>query len=152
MASARASSIDSVDRGTLRRVWLPLVVASVALGFFFVSPIGPRDGLRWVGLGLAVAGLSGVMFSRLTLGRSFSIVPKATELVTRGPYSRIRNPIYVSGLLSILGICVMVRRPLFWFLPVVVVPLQIVRARREARVLEEKFGDAYRDYRERTWF
>jgi protein-S-isoprenylcysteine O-methyltransferase Ste14 len=34
----------------------------------------------------------------------------------------------------------------------VVAPLQAMRARKEARVLEEKFGDAYREYRARTWF
>jgi protein-S-isoprenylcysteine O-methyltransferase Ste14 len=32
------------------------------------------------------------------------------------------------------------------------IPLQIVCARREAAVLEEKFGNAYRKYRKRTWF
>jgi protein-S-isoprenylcysteine O-methyltransferase Ste14 len=34
----------------------------------------------------------------------------------------------------------------------VIVPVQIIRARREAAVLEAKFGDAYREYRQRTWF
>jgi protein-S-isoprenylcysteine O-methyltransferase Ste14 len=34
----------------------------------------------------------------------------------------------------------------------VLVPMQIIRARREAAVLEAKFGDAYREYRQRTWF
>jgi protein-S-isoprenylcysteine O-methyltransferase Ste14 len=34
----------------------------------------------------------------------------------------------------------------------VLIPMQIVRARKEARVLEEKFGEEYRAYRARTWF
>jgi protein-S-isoprenylcysteine O-methyltransferase Ste14 len=34
----------------------------------------------------------------------------------------------------------------------VLIPVQIIRARREAAVLEAKFGDAYREYRKRTWF
>ena len=33
-----------------------------------------------------------------------------------------------------------------------VIPVQIFRARREARVLEEKFGEEYRVYRRGTWF
>jgi protein-S-isoprenylcysteine O-methyltransferase Ste14 len=33
-----------------------------------------------------------------------------------------------------------------------IITLQIVRARQEARVLEATFGDAYREYRRRTWF
>jgi len=35
---------------------------------------------------------------------------------------------------------------------VVVIIGQTVRARREARVLEATFGDAYREYRRTTWF
>jgi protein-S-isoprenylcysteine O-methyltransferase Ste14 len=34
---------------------------------------------------------------------------------------------------------------------VLVVIAQTIRARREACVLEDKFGDAYREYRKRTW-
>jgi len=34
----------------------------------------------------------------------------------------------------------------------IIVPMQIVRAWREARVLEERFGDDYRAYLARTWF
>jgi protein-S-isoprenylcysteine O-methyltransferase Ste14 len=90
--------------------------------------------------------------ARYTLGRSFSIAAKATELVTTGVYSRIRNPIYVSGVIFIVGLIVIVRRPALGLILVIIVPMQILRARREARVLEAKFGEAYRQYRERTWF
>ncbi len=40
---------------------------------------------------------------------------------------------------------------LFIVLPVLVI-LQIRQARREAKVLLEKFGLAYIDYRKQTWF
>jgi protein-S-isoprenylcysteine O-methyltransferase Ste14 len=30
--------------------------------------------------------------------------------------------------------------------------MQVWRAKNEARVLEAKFGDAYREYRRKTWF
>jgi protein-S-isoprenylcysteine O-methyltransferase Ste14 len=30
--------------------------------------------------------------------------------------------------------------------------VQTIRARREARVLEAAFGEAYREYRKKTWF
>jgi protein-S-isoprenylcysteine O-methyltransferase Ste14 len=74
--------------------------------------------------------------------------------VTTGIYSRIRNPIYVSGMIFLIGLIVMVRRIAsgLVLLIIIVVPMQIIRARREARVLEAKFGDAYRQYRSRTWF
>ena len=144
----------TVDRGSVFRVWLPLLLGLYCLYFVFVHGPGIRDLTRWIGLAMSLLGLAGVIVARYTLGRSFSIAAKATELVTTGIYSRIRNPIYVSGVILIVGLVVMIRRPAFWLLLVIIIliPTQIIRARREARVLEAKFGDAYRQYRDRTWF
>jgi protein-S-isoprenylcysteine O-methyltransferase Ste14 len=77
---------------------------------------------------------------------------KASNLVTTGLYSRIRNPIYVFAGLTILGVIIFVGRPWWLLIFAVLVPLQIYRSRNEARVLEEKFGDTYREYRQKTWF
>jgi protein-S-isoprenylcysteine O-methyltransferase Ste14 len=42
---------------------------------------------------------------------------------------------------------------LVWLLALgVIVPLQVMRAKKEAQVLEGKFGDAYRAYRAKSWF
>lgn len=90
--------------------------------------------------------------SRLQLGASFSVKPQAKGLVTRGIYSRIRNPIYTFGMLWIAGLILVVGHPLWLLILLVLIPMQIVRARREARVLEEKFGQEYRAYRRHTWF
>src|SRR5882672_4121048 len=141
-----------MDRGSILRVWLPLLAGLWALEHLFVSGPGPHDWLRWVGLGLGLIGLSGLILSRYTLGRSFSIAPKATALVTSGIYSRIRNPIYVSGMIFLIGVVLIVERPKLLAVLLVLIPMQIVRARREAAGLEAKFGDAYREYRKRTWF
>jgi protein-S-isoprenylcysteine O-methyltransferase Ste14 len=141
-----------MDRGSILRVWLPLVLRLYAVYFVFVHGPGPRDAVRWVGLTVSLIGLTGVILARFTLGRSFSITAKAVALVTTGIYSRIRNPIYVSSTIFILGLVVMMRRA-SWLalLLIIIIPMQIIRARQEARVLEEKFGDAYREYRKRTW-
>jgi|SRR5882672_117220 len=141
-----------MDRGSILRVWLPLLAGLWALEHLFVSGPGPHDWLRWVGLGLGLIGLSGLILARYTLGRSFSVAPKATALVTRGIYSRIRNPIYVSGVIFTSGFFLMVRKPALWLVLLPIITLQIVRVRQEARVLEATFGDAYREYRRRTWF
>jgi len=108
--------------------------------------------MRSLGLLLGLIGLGGVVLARYTLGRSFSIVPKATALVTHGIYSRIRNPVYIFGVIFVVGLALIVGRPKLLAILLVLIPMQIVRARREAAVLEAKFGDAYREYRQRTWF
>jgi protein-S-isoprenylcysteine O-methyltransferase Ste14 len=141
-----------MDRGSILRVWLPLLAGLWGLGFLFLRGPGPHDDLRWAGLFLGLIGLAGVIVARHTLGRSFSVAAKAAALVTTGIYSRIRNPIYVSGMIFIGGILLIVRQPLLWLVILILIPLQIIRARNEARVLEAKFGDAYREYRQRTWF
>ena len=97
-------------------------------------------------------GLGGVILARYTLGRSFSVTAKATALVTRGIYSRIRNPIYISGEIFLAGLVLILWRLDLLIILLVIAPVQIIRARREAAVLEAKFGDAYREYRKRTWF
>lgn len=108
--------------------------------------------LRIAGAAVTLASLVLIFMARFQLGRAFSIRAKANRLVTTGLYSRIRNPIYVFGCFSFLGIAMFIP---FWpllLLLIIVIPMQIVRARREAGVLEAAFGEEYRRYRQQTWF
>jgi protein-S-isoprenylcysteine O-methyltransferase Ste14 len=105
-----------------------------------------------VGLVLAVSGLALLTLARWQLGNAFSVAPRATTLVTHGLYARIRNPVYVFGLAMIAGLLLFVDQPRLLLLLLPVAILQVVRAGREARVLEERFGESYVAYRARTWF
>jgi len=142
----------NMDLGTIWRVWFPLVAGGFALGSIYAAGPGPHGLSRQIGLIIAMLGLTGVIAARYTLGRSFSISAKATALVTTGIYTRIRNPIYVSGMFVIGGVLMMIKRPEMLVAFLVLIPVQIIRARKEAAVLEAKFGDAYREYRKQTWF
>jgi protein-S-isoprenylcysteine O-methyltransferase Ste14 len=86
------------------------------------------------------------------LGDSFSVKPEAKALVSRGLYSKIRNPVYVFACFVLAGLFLYLERPALLFLLFPLIVLQVSRARAEARVLEEKFGEEYRAYRARTWF
>jgi protein-S-isoprenylcysteine O-methyltransferase Ste14 len=141
-----------MDRGTIWRVLFPLIAGLWVIVWIFLSEPGPHRPARMVGLLLSLIGLAGVILSRYTLGRSFSIAPKATALVTSGIYSRIRNPIYVFGEIFLVGIVLLLERPKLLLILLVLIPVQVLRARREAAVLEAKFGDSYREYRKRNWF
>ncbi|MGD0734627.1 MAG: isoprenylcysteine carboxylmethyltransferase family protein [Terracidiphilus sp.] len=104
--------------------------------------------------GLAIAVPSFLLFvlARVQLGKAFSVQAKATTLVTTGLYSRIRNPIYTFGALMILGVIIWVNKPWLLLFYVVLIPLQISRSRKEERVLTEKFGETYVEYKRKTWF
>jgi protein-S-isoprenylcysteine O-methyltransferase Ste14 len=115
-------------------------------------PAGPLP--LYQAVSLAVMAVAWCLFAiaRIQLGRSFSVAAKAQHLVMTGLYSRIRNPIYVFGGLVIAAFVVYIGRPVWLLSFVVLIPMQLVRARNESRVLEEKFGDEYRAYKARTWF
>lgn len=111
----------------------------------------PWPAYRWLGLVLAVVGFAGITVARFTLGDSFSIAPEARKLVNSGIYSRLRHPVYVFGMLAIAGVFLYVRIPSACLVLVPVAILQVKRAQAEERVLTEKFGEAYIDYKRRTW-
>lgn len=72
--------------------------------------------------------------------------------MTTGLHSKIRDPIYVFGMVMITGMILILGRPEGWLVLIAAVIGQTIRARREARVLEDAFGDAFREYRRKTWF
>lgn len=135
------------------QTWIWIIVASVVWFFVFYE----NRGTAWttyqiVGIAIAVPGFCLWALARLQLGRSFAIQAKAKELVTHGLYSRIQNPVYVFGGMFFAGLVVFFGRPLLLLFFLVMIPMQWLRIRKERQVLEAKFGDAYREYRKRTWF
>lgn len=131
---------------------IPGVLVVLAAGIPGVLAPGAWTPTRIVGLVSTLAGLSLITLARAQLGDAFSIEPRATTLVTHGLYARIRNPVYVFGLVLIAGIILYLGRPQFLWVLIPLAVMQAIRARREARVLEARFGDEYRAYRARTWF
>jgi len=138
------------------RIPVPAIVIPllVLLLYFLVPGLKgqPWTTLRIAGAILAVISYPFVIIAHMQLGRSFSVRPEARELVTHGLYSKIRNPIYVFVDMMVFGLVL----ALHWHWLLVIFPVfvavQARQARREARVLQERFGQAYLDYRERTWF
>jgi protein-S-isoprenylcysteine O-methyltransferase Ste14 len=128
------------------------IVAVGALLWVLITWSSPWNTQRYIGTVLAAVGVCFIGVARFQLGKSFSVRPEAHELVTTGLYSKMRNPIYVFGMVMITGLILVLQRPALWLVLAAVVVGQTIRARREACVLEAAFGDAYREYRRKTWF
>lgn len=107
---------------------------------------------RVAGLAILIAGLALLTLARIQLGNSFSIKPQATQLVTHGLYARIRNPVYVFSALALAGFVLYLNKPYLFLLFLILIPMQVLRARAEGRVLEARFGEQYRQYKAATWF
>ena len=127
---------------------LPLLLLFLALRFWQTRPTL----IQGVGCLLVAVFLTLVMVARLQLGSSFSVRAKARALVTTGLYSCIRNPIYIFGGLAILSMALVLSNWLVVVMFAVVVPLQMVRIRKEEAVLTERFGEEYLHYKSHTWF
>ena len=79
-------------------------------------------------------------------------VHAADSLVTCGPYSRVRHPLYISNTGFALGIAFFHLGVSLWVPPfmLVVVAFEVALSKIEDRFLEQKFGDAWRAWASRT--
>ncbi len=133
--------------------WIVTVFPLVAIAFICTQFRPQRFGVMEIsGAALALFGFALLTVARLQLGNSFSLTPQARQLVTTGIYSRIRNPIYVFSTIGLAGLAMYFERPILLLGLLILVPLQIPRARAERKVLLEKFGDEYSRYEKQTWF
>jgi protein-S-isoprenylcysteine O-methyltransferase Ste14 len=128
------------------------IVAVAAILFGLHSRDFGWTPMRIAGFAIAIPAFLLFVLARIQLGRAFSLEAKATTLVTTGLYSRIRNPIYVFGGLMVAGVIIWANRPWMLLCFAVLIPLQVVRSRKEEQVLAETFGEAYQEYKRKTWF
>ena len=98
---------------------------------------------------LILAGTSFGICAIIALARSISIMPEARALVTRGPYSLIRHPLYLGEMAATTGLALQYLMP--WALVVLGLHcfFQFERMRNEERVLVEAFPE-YKGYMART--
>lgn len=108
---------------------------------------------RWTGVLLVSAGFATGLWALLHLGRNVTPTAAAredAELVTSGPYRRVRHPLYASMLLTVPGCGLASANVLVLAAGAAVFAVILVRTRHEEEELVRRFGDRYLAYRERT--
>jgi protein-S-isoprenylcysteine O-methyltransferase Ste14 len=133
-----------------RKIALRSLVIVLILGMPFVqSPFsfdGGHRSLEVVGQFLILFGIMGRAWCTMHIGGK-----KFTELVTVGPFSVSRNPLYVFSLIATLGASLQIGSLLFAFLTVFGVWIIFdTTVRKEEAALRSRFGDRYAVYCART--
>jgi protein-S-isoprenylcysteine O-methyltransferase Ste14 len=140
-------------RGTDHRlavVFIAFTGTFSAIGASFLPGGVHRDGLVLVGDILATIGLAYSVWGLAYLRRSFSIIPEARRLVTGGPYSLTRHPVYLGEIATAVGVNLATAG---WLSAVAVayfVACEVLRMRWEEAVLERAFPDDYPGYTRRV--
>jgi len=109
-------------------------------------------------LALAGIGLSiwSITYMRL-VGRgnpmdafNHEVAPRTSQLMTRGPYAICRNPMLLGVFVYYIGLLIYL-----WSWPAVTifilfVIIMMIQVNREEKRLEQDFGEAYHEYKEKT--
>ena len=138
---------------------MSVLVPSLYLFPLVLAYLGPKnfgfgqDGLVYTGLAVGAVGMTLWILSILTLGHSLAVFPGTDRLVTRGVYRYLRHPIYIGIILTLGGLFLACGSTIcLVYVFVIVVPLNVFRARLEEVVLQEQLGEIYHKYRAGTFF
>ncbi len=108
--------------------------------------------LQGVGLAVFVSGLGLAIWARVYLGQNWGMPMTEKvdpDLVTTGPYHRVRHPIYSGIIVAVVGTTIAVS--LYWLVALVLIGVYFVySAVMEERYMATKFPDSYPQYKRST--
>ncbi len=133
------SKIEDISGRITTLLALPLIVYSIFL------PI--KLGTLWFYVGIPICFLAMVIAFISVV--SFTTTP-LDKLVIKGTYRISRNPICLAGFLLDLGIGIACASWIYLLYAIADIILMHVSLGAEERFLLEKYGDAYREYMNRT--
>ena len=140
-------------------IYLGSLIAGFAIQARLPLPLLLPKGLRrFLGsllLGGAIMLIAGAMRKFQQAETSYHPDEPTTTLIREGPYRLTRNPLYLS--LTMLYTAIALFGNAFWVIALLPVLVRVINhgvIEHEERYLERKFGDQYRQYKERVprWF
>ena len=143
------------------------IVRNVIIGFMYaalvflpfadrreIGVLGYGLPLRWVGLGLAVAGFIFIFWSGISLGKYYSADVTLQEdhhLIKDGLYRFIRHPRYLGALLLGIGMTLLFRSWIGFILIVPFTGVVLFRIRDEEAFMRREFGADWDVYCGESW-
>lgn len=144
-ATLAPPNVDSGAVQTARRACVLLAVAFVFIVFFFATLRWPhplRLMIEWVGLALLLVCIGGRTWCSLYIGGR-----KTRELVTVGPYSLCRNPLYMFSIVGAVGVGAQLGAiSIAGLAGLLVWAAHVPAVTQEERQLLARHGERYRGY------
>jgi protein-S-isoprenylcysteine O-methyltransferase Ste14 len=136
----------------------PFVLAAVTYALVAHEPPAAALPARWVATAvaagvLAVGGVALTFWAGLSLPSvgSGHYVLEGQPIVERGAYGWLRHPLYLAAFMIWLGLAAAYLSLLaLVVLGLYVIPVYLLYIREEERLMIERYGDTYRDYRRRV--
>ena len=146
--TVRLPPIRSVDGA---EPYITAIVGTLLIGViaFLPAPMTLPIFVTLLALSLVILGTALSTYVVFWLGRSISIVPEARRLVTGGPYSIVRHPLYITEEIAVIGTILQHLSAWSVLLGVVQWCIQLRRMTNEERILSATFPD-YAEYAKRV--
>lgn len=156
-----------INRSPWRRLaWLRIVFIAVILSLLWkrkslgwltnhwgiLQAAPPNMSLAAIGAILCVLGITLAVWARVHLGRNWSPIPSLKEeheLITSGPYSLVRHPIYTGMIAATLGTAFVI--PVWAFIFLIMSGMFVWRVKLEENIMTKQFPNEYPEYKKRTW-
>jgi protein-S-isoprenylcysteine O-methyltransferase Ste14 len=161
-SKSQDSTVKERKKGMVSKIAGVLGMAGfISMLAYIINPVWIRfahlsfpTSLRWIGVGIALIGFALLQWAQVTLASNWSDTPRMLKdqtLITRGPYRRIRHPIYTAFIL-ILGSTLLISSN--WWVGLCwtgMVSLEVFsRIKFEESLMNEFFGGRYREYMKKT--
>ena len=137
-------------KGTMVIIYIVMFVlwfSWAQMCFFDPFEITMSGSVRYIGLILFLIGIFILIISHTSL-KGFE---DKGQLVTKGIYSKIRNPMYLGFILWIIGFPLFLQSPVALASGIIWIAHIMYWKMLEEKELEKKY-EAYREYKQKTWF
>jgi protein-S-isoprenylcysteine O-methyltransferase Ste14 len=135
-----------------------LSLVALILAVFQIGTLGyiaEYNSFRYIGLAVYLVFSWIQVWSFKTLGDNYSqdiMIKKNHELVRKGPFSLIRHPQYMCQILLDLGAAVATFSYIVGLFTLIEIPIYIMRASMEDKLLAKYFAEKFSDYKKKSGF
>jgi len=127
----------------LRLAFVPIIFVAMFVGRPWKDESLTDFLVEWLGYAFLLAGMAIRLWSTMYIGGR-----KSKELVTEGPYSMCRNPLYVGTILLCIGASLCLENVLMLVASLaIIVPVHALVTMAEEHILERRFGSTFQAYK-----